>query len=65
MDKNPFASVSTGRLKLHVRDALPISAEVKTLRGLIESSQNFGRVLDRQLRERIGGTRCRCWTRSQ
>jgi TnpA family transposase len=46
MDKNPFASIVNGRLKLHVRDALPISTEVKTLRGLIESSLPRVRIED-------------------
>jgi hypothetical protein len=46
MHKNPFATVVNGRLKLHVRDALPISAEVKTLRGLIGSSLPRVRIED-------------------
>ena len=46
MDKNPFASIVDGRLKLHVRDALPISAEVKTLRGLIAASLPRVRIED-------------------
>jgi TnpA family transposase len=46
MNKNPFASIVDGRLKLHTRDALPISAEVKTLRGLIESSLPRVRIED-------------------
>jgi TnpA family transposase len=46
MNKNPFASVVNGRLKLHTRDALPISAEVKSLRGLIESSLPRVRIED-------------------
>lgn len=46
MNKNPFASIAGGRLKLHTRDALPISAEVKTLRGLIESSLPRVRIED-------------------
>ena len=35
MEANPFASVINGRLKLHTRDALPVTNEVKALRGLI------------------------------
>ena len=46
MNKNPFASIVEGRLKLHVRDALPISAEVKVLRGLIEASLRRVRIED-------------------
>jgi len=46
MNKNPFASIAEGRLKLHVRDALPISAEVKVLRGLIEASLRRVRIED-------------------
>ena len=46
MNKNPFASVLDGRLRLRVRDALPISTEVTTLRGLIESSLPRVRIED-------------------
>jgi len=46
MNKNPFACVVDGRLKLHTRDALPISAEVKVLRGLVESSLPRVRIED-------------------
>ena len=46
MSKNPFASIVNGRLKLHVRDALPISAEVRILRALIESSLPRVRIED-------------------
>jgi TnpA family transposase len=43
---HPPASIVEGRLKLHVRDALPISAEVKVLRGLIEASLRRVRIED-------------------
>jgi TnpA family transposase len=46
LNKNPFACVVDGRLKLHTRDALPISAEVKALRGLVESSLPRVRIED-------------------
>jgi TnpA family transposase len=46
ISENPFASVVKGKLKLHTRDALPISPEVKTLRGLIESSLPRVRIED-------------------
>jgi hypothetical protein len=46
MNKNPFASIVNGRLKLHVRDALPVTAEVKNLRALIESSLRRVRIED-------------------
>lgn len=46
MEANPFASVINGRLKLHARDTLPIINEVKTLRGLIESSLPRVRIED-------------------
>jgi TnpA family transposase len=46
ISQNPFASVVNGKLKLHTRDALPISAEVKALRALIESSLPRVRIED-------------------
>jgi TnpA family transposase len=46
MNDNSFATIVNGRLKLQVRDALPISAEVKTVRGLIESSLPRVRIED-------------------
>lgn len=46
LNNNPFATIVNGRLKLHVRDALPISGEVKTVRGLIESSLRRVRIED-------------------
>lgn len=46
MSENPFASIAGVRLKLHTRDALPVSAEVKILRGLIESSLPRVRIED-------------------
>jgi TnpA family transposase len=46
MNKNSFASIVDGRLKLHVRDALPISVEVKTLRALVEASLRRVRIED-------------------
>jgi TnpA family transposase len=46
MASNPFASVINGKLKLHTRDALPITNEVKALRGLIEASLARVRIED-------------------
>jgi TnpA family transposase len=46
MEKNPFASVVKGRLKLHGRDALTISDAVRTLRALIQSSLPRVRIED-------------------
>jgi len=46
MPKNPFATIVKGRLKLHGRDALPISADIRTLRDLIESSLPRVRIED-------------------